>query len=344
MPSHANTDASTAPLPNPVNVAGILDSMVVGVMQFSLDGRVVYANAYARGLLQTVDKPVGDLLLTDFHPRLVWPDGSSISYDEYPAIVCLHTGKPQGPLTIGFRREEGETRWATASVVPTFDGSAQINGALATFVDITDLKRTERLLQHSDERYRRLVEESPDAIVIHRDGVIQYINDAGVALWGGDSLADFVGQSMLDLVHPRYRDSARRRIQEIERGATAPLVGQVHLRRDGRPIRVEATGMPCVYEGKPSIQAIFRNVTERRRAERRVRRQREILQTFFDHIPILVAVFAPSGRIKLCNREWQRVIGWGNELTLGEIIERCYPDAEARTRGDVCRGGPAGLD
>ncbi len=346
MPSHATTSVPTAPLPNSANIAGILDSFVVGVMQFSVDGRVVYANAYARGMLQAVDKSVGDLVHADIHPRLIWPDGSNIRVEEYPAIVCLRTGKPQGPLTVGFQREHGGTQWATASVVPTFDGSAQINGAIATFVDITELRRTEQSLRHSDERYRRLVEESPDAIVIHRDGVIQYINDAGVALWGGESLADFVGHSMLDLVHPRYRDSAQQRIQAIEQGATAPLMCQVHLRRDGRRIRVEVTGMPCVYEGKPSIQAIFRNVTERHRAQRRVRRQREILQTFFDHIPLLVAVFAPSGRIKLCNREWRRVIGWGTELTLAELIEHCYPDAEARDRVAqyVAEGKPGWID
>jgi PAS domain S-box-containing protein len=151
---------------------------------------------------------------------------------------------------------------------------------------------------------------------------------------------------MLDLVHPRYRDSARQRIQAIQRGATAPLVRQVHLRRDGRPIYVEVTGMPCVYEGKPSIQAIIRNVTERRRAERRARRQREILKTFFDHIPLPVAVFAPSGRIKLCNREWRRVIGWGTELTLQELIEHCYPDAESRARVAqyVAEGKPGWID
>ncbi|MEX2112428.1 MAG: PAS domain S-box protein [Pirellulales bacterium] len=316
----------------PAMTAGILDSVVVGVMQFSTDGRVTYANAYARGMLRIADKEIGDLVLSDFHPRTIWPDGSSIRFEDYPAVVCLRTGKPQGPATIGFRDDNGETKWVTASVVPTFDASARVQGVIATFVDITDLKQAEESLRQSDERYLRLVEETPDAIVIHRGGEIRFINDAGIALWGGASRADFIGQPVLDLVHPRHREAARRRIRAIESGITAPLADQRPLRRDGRPIRVEVIGMPCVYEGKPSIQAIFRNVTERRRAERRVRRQREILRKFFDRIPLLVAIFAPSGRIKMCNRQWQRVVGWGTELTLDELLQRCYPDAEARER------------
>ncbi len=316
----------------PAVTSGILDSVVVGVMQFSADGRLTYVNAYARGMLRTGDKEIGDVVLSDFLSQTIWPDGASIRFEDYPAVVCLRTGKPQGPTTLGSRDEQGETKWVTVSVVPTFDAAEQVQSVIATFVDITDLKRTEESLRQSDERYLRLVEETPDAIVIHRGGVIRFINEAGVALWGGASRADFIDHPVLELVHPRHRETARQRIRAIESGVTAPLVDQVHVRRDGRPIRVEVTGMPCVYEGKPSIQAIFRDVTERRRAERKVRRQREILRKFFDRIPLLVAIFAPSRRIKMCNREWQRVVGWGTELTLDELLQRCYPDVKARNR------------
>ena len=327
-------------------ISGILDSVVFGIMQFALDGRVMYANAYARGMLHIGEKKVQELELSDFQPQTIWPDGSCVRFEDYPAILCLRTGKPQGPTTVGFRGENGETRWVTASVVPTFDAAARVRAAVATFVDITELLRTEESLRQSDERYRRLVEQSPDAIVIHRDGVIQLINDAGVELWGGTNREEFIGESVLDLVHPRFRESAQRRIRSIESGATAPLIDQVHLRRDGRPIRVEVVGMPCMYDGKPSIQAIFRNVTERRRAERKVRRQREILRKFFDRIPLLVALFSPSGRIKMCNRQWRQVIGWGTELTLKELLLRCYPDEPTRERvmQFVSAGKPGWID
>jgi PAS domain S-box-containing protein len=168
-----------------------------------------------------------------------------------------------------------------------------------------------------------------------------YINDAGVKLWGGTRREEFLGRSVLDFVHPRYRDSVERRVRAAQQGATAPLYEQLHVRLDGSTVRVEAIGMPCMYDGRPSVQVILRDVTRRRRAERQVRRQRELLRNFFDHIPVLVGLFGADGRLRMVNRQWRKLLGWGGDLSLDDVISRCFPRAEDRQEAAAFMRSPA---
>jgi PAS domain S-box-containing protein len=312
---------------------GILDSVVVGVVEFNRARRAVYANAYARQMLAATGFDPDRCSLDDFQPFTIWPDGSICRPEDYPAARCFETGLPQGPTTIGVRQPGGEVIWATISVVPAPDSaSGRPETVVATFVDVSRWHQVEESLRQSEDRYRRLVEEAPDAIVVHQDSKIVFINDAGMRLWAGTTRQQFLGRSIFDFVDPRFHDVVKNRVREVHRGATAPPIDQVHVRLDGRKVRVEVTGMPCVYDGQPCVQAILRDVTRRRRVERQVRRQREILRKFFDRIPVLVAMFDPRGRARVVNRQWKRVMGCGAGVTIRQLLERFYPDALERQR------------
>ena len=234
--------------------------------------------------------------------------------------------------------------WLTVSAVPTFAPQSDVpDGVVATFVDVSHSQQIEESLRQSEQRYRRLVDDAPDAILVHQSGTVVYVNQAAVRLWGGTSPADFVGHSIYERVHPRFREQVRQRVREAEAGATTPLTDHLHVALDGSRKCVEVVGMPCVYGGVPSVQVILRDVTQRRRVERQVRRQRELLRKFFHHIPVLVGIFDKNRRIKAVNRAWKDVLGWGTELPLDELLDRCFPDPEnSRAVNDYLRTAPAG--
>jgi PAS domain S-box-containing protein len=326
----AGSDSRDVPFPpSEALMRGILDSVVVGVIQFDAGGRVTYANAYAQQKLAAT-KETASVSLADFIPFTIWPDGSSCPYEDYPAVKALRTGKPQGPSTVGVRYED-DVLWLTISAVPTFALPSSLpDGVVATFVDVSHSRQIEESLRQSEQRYRRLVDNAPDAIVVHQGGTVVYMNQAAVRLWGGTGPAEFIGQSIYDRVHPRFRERVRQRVRQVEGGATTPLSDQLHVALDGRRKRVEVTGMPCVYGGVPCVQVILRDVTERRRVERQVRRQREILRKFFHHIPVLVGIFGKDRRIKAVNRAWKQLLGWGKDLSLDELLDRCFPNPDTR--------------
>lgn len=129
--------------------------------------------------------------------------------------------------------------------------------------------RAERLLRESEERHRRLVEFSPEAIYVHSDGKLVYVNAIGAKLLAAAGSEDMVGKSLFDLVLPYYRDVAEewmRQAQEEEK-PEKDLVAIQMSRLDGQVIDVEWIGMRTTYSGKPAVQIAIRDVTERKRLE-----------------------------------------------------------------------------
>lgn len=126
-------------------------------------------------------------------------------------------------------------------------------------------------LQESEERYRRLVELSPEAIAVHSQGKIAYINAAGAKLLGASSPDALIGFPVLHFVHPNYVEKARERIRQVEtENKPIDLAEQKLMRLDGQIIDVEVVGIPATYQGSTAAQIIIRDVTERKRVERQL--------------------------------------------------------------------------
>jgi diguanylate cyclase (GGDEF)-like protein/PAS domain S-box-containing protein len=126
-------------------------------------------------------------------------------------------------------------------------------------------------LQESEERYRRLVELSPEAIAVHIQGKIAYINAAGAKLLGASSPSALIGFPVLKFVHPNYVETARERMRQVEEeNKPIELAEEKLMRLDGQIIDVEVAGIPATYQGSAAVQIIIRDVTERKRVERQL--------------------------------------------------------------------------
>ncbi len=329
--SRRSFPGSLSPVPSAEEARQMLNTVTAGILKISTEGRVLYANTQARKLLTIHEiDPLG-MSVREFEPYTVWPDGSPCAYEDCPPIKCLRTGELQVDVVVGLQLPAAPMLWIKVTAEPLLDPTTgKPAAALVTLVESTHPKHVEESLKQSEDRYRRLIEHSPDAIVVHRGGPIVFINEAGVKLWRGRSREDFIGRNILDFVHPRFREQAERRVQKIMEGGHSTLMEQRHVRLDGKPVYIEVAGSWCVYDGQRCVQAIFRDVTRRKRMDRQLRRQREMLRVFFRSIPVLVGVYGKDGRVKALNREWKRLIGWDENLCLDELIEKFYPDPNDR--------------
>lgn len=123
----------------------------------------------------------------------------------------------------------------------------------------------------SEERYRRLVELSPDGITILYAGRIEFINFSGAAILGAQSCEELIDREWLNFVHPSLHQIVRERMQLMQESSVElPWLEEKYLKCDGSEVDVEVAALPFVCDGKQSHQVIFRDITERKASERRL--------------------------------------------------------------------------
>ncbi len=168
------------------------------------------------------------------------------------------------------RRADGSPIWFKLSATPVTDRSGAFAGSFAMFTDITENKEAERAVRESEERYRSLVEASPDAIAVYQRGIVIFANPAAGQVFGGPghSSDELIGRQVIDFVHPDSREVVSQRMLQMQQERKPLLpIEEKYVRLDGHEMIVELAAIPFVWEGDPSVQIVARDVTERKQAQ-----------------------------------------------------------------------------
>lgn len=139
--------------------------------------------------------------------------------------------------------------------------------------EIAVRRRAEKALRESEERFRSLVEMAPDLILVHIEGIVSFINPNGARMLGYADPRDLLGTHVLEFVDPSYKDraAAALRTTVIERRPLPPTEFRF-LRKDGSTVDVQVSSTPLMYHGRPAVQAVAHDITERKRAEETIRK------------------------------------------------------------------------
>jgi len=165
------------------------------------------------------------------------------------------------------KRKNGELYWQETIISPIKNEEGVITHYLAVQDDVTEKIQIEQERQESEERFRKLVELSPDGILIHQEGKVKFINQAGIRLFGGTSPDDFLEKPIINLVHPSFREAVAERVARMKNGEMAPPADELLLRLDGTSFYAEVSAVPITLKGKRAYQVVFRDITERKKAE-----------------------------------------------------------------------------
>src|SRR5882672_11393517 len=221
---------------------------------------------------------------------------------------------------------EGKGRYLEGVITIERDWQKRPTGIRGVIRDITEQKLAEAALRESEERYRRLVELSPEAIIVHSEGKFVYVNPAAQRLWGAASPEELIGKDVLDVVHPDSRDIVRRRIREVEElGESTALNEQKHIRLNGDAIDVEVAGIPFVFRGRPAVQAVIRDVTDRRRGREALRQSEARLRTVVGSASLVLFALDRNGVFTLSEGEGLKALGLKPGELVGQSVFELYP-------------------
>jgi PAS domain S-box-containing protein len=219
--------------------------------------------------------------LAHFKPSLILSDHGLPAFDGFSALAIAQDKVPDVPFIFvtGSLGEEmaikalktGATDFVLKHRLATLPPA--VHRALRQADFRIQRKRAEEALHTSEERYRSLVELSPDALFVQSDDKIVFINSAGVKLFGASEAADLIGKQTESIVHPEDWAAAQECLHKMrEEGKPAPFAQYRMVRLDGSPLDVEMAAAPLNFAGKAAAQVIVHDVTDRKRAEKEIRR------------------------------------------------------------------------
>ncbi|MCU0725821.1 MAG: PAS domain S-box protein, partial [Planctomycetes bacterium] len=311
----------------------ILESSSEGIFGTDVDGNITFVNAAAcRMLGYSTGELVGQPSHEAFHHHRC--DQTPYPIEECPMYAAYRHGRAS--------RIDDELLWCKDGTgLPVEYGATPIRkdgvvvGSVVSFTDITVRRQQEQELQTQHSA----LESAANAMAItDRSGTIQWVNPAFTRLTGYER-EEAVGQN------PRVLNSGAHDRSFFENMWRTILAGSVwqgtltNRRKDGVLYQEEMTITPVrTQRGEIThFVAVKQDITERLRAEQRVRETERFFRSVLELAPDGMMVVDENGGIQLANAQCEKLFGYPREELIGQLVEKLVP-AEVRDRHPALRG------
>jgi PAS domain S-box-containing protein len=227
--------------------------------------------------------------------------------EKYPFIVRQGSNlisEKEYPMLYG-----GKGAYLCIIASPLYDADGKISGAIQVFRDITENKRAEQALKESEDQYRSLFESSQDAIFLLENTRLKKCNNQAVTILGCTQKKEIVGRSLIDfspVLQPDRMSSEQKAEEKISTAlaGTRPVFDWVFTRLDGTPLYAEVTFNQVVIRGKTLIQAIVRDMSERKQAEDALRNSERSYRDVVEDQTELISRFRADGTQLFVNQAY----------------------------------------
>jgi PAS domain S-box-containing protein len=183
---------------------------------------------------------------------------------------------------VRWRTKDGAIIHFDGASVPRLSLTGEFLSTLCTLRDVTERKSAEEKLRKSEEKYRDLIEISPDAIyVVDADGICVLGNRAGAEL-AGIPEDELIGTAVADTYLPEERYLFRERLAKLKTGSIVRFERKF-LRKNGEIVPVEVS-VSAIRGGY--FQAILRDVSERKKAEALMAAEKRVLEMIATGVPL----------------------------------------------------------
>ncbi|MCI4442125.1 MAG: PAS domain S-box protein, partial [Lentimicrobium sp.] len=208
-----------------------------------------------------------------------------------------------------------EERWLHGMGEVTFNEEGQPLQLIGSIQDITERKLVEEKLRESEEKYRGLVENSPDGIVIYVNDKITFVNDEALRIIKAKNREEIIGKPVLKYIHPDSKESIIQKMKEvIMDNHSSKIVEEKFISLEGEAIYVELKAIPTTYENQNAVQVIIHDITERKRTQEKIKQ----LSQAVEQSPVAIIITNISGEIEYANPKFTETTGYSLDEILGQ--------------------------
>lgn len=222
-----------------------------------------------------------------------------------------------GTLQFRWRRKDGRYIWAQAWNRVIVDADGKPVGMRGVTLDITARKEAEQEAERVRDRFQQILQHAGEGIYgVDEHGATTFMNDAALRMTGLTA-EEAVGRKLHDIIHHTKANGARYQapecpIYKAAHGApTAYCSEEIFWRVDGTSFPVEYVTSPIRHDGRVlGAVTVFKDVSERRKAELAFERERRLLSTIIEQMPAGVLIIdVDSGRLLLANAHVNAILG-----------------------------------
>ncbi len=281
------------------------------------DLRIVFANARSAEMFgHSIEEVIGSTV-----EKLLPPDEVEKLSELYLRTLRGEAVKQQYETT--FTRDDGTT--VTVEFGPKRMYYAGRPAVSVLMRDITKRRQMEEALRESEQKYRDVVERAHDMVAIVQDEIVKYINNRSSEMIGYMP-KEMIGTPIAEYIHPNESKRTLSDYEQLIRGEhSEPIYETTLLHKDGTQVDVEASMVPITYAGKPAELVIVRDITERRRAQERLRQSEEHYSTLVKSLTD--AVFKLRGKLIIwCNDRVEEIYGYKRDELIGEQATMLIPE------------------
>jgi PAS domain S-box-containing protein len=190
----------------------------------------------------------------------------TLSYDHLPKEVAQRRRSMMAPLlekkeTVRFV-DERAGRWYDTVSYPILNENEDVKKIAIIARDITEQKNIEKQIRESEQMYKHLLEQSFDAIAIHKEGKIAFLNEKAAKILGASSSEELIGRSIFDLIHPDSLRDLENRLRNLSSaiGKPVPILTEKFFRLDGTTVTVEVMAISFDDNSIPAVRVAFREI------------------------------------------------------------------------------------
>ncbi|MGC1243092.1 MAG: PAS domain S-box protein [Chryseosolibacter sp.] len=227
-------------------------------------------------------------------------------------------------------RCKNEMRWAEFFYAEelTANGHTVFRGVIQEKITSHDTIHLE-----GPSQYEKLLEKLPIGVVIHHQGIVAFANRHANVIIGAQRPGQLLGLNAMNFVHPDFVPGIAARIKRVSDGDSVPMVEEKFICLDGKVIDVETMAFPFFYKGKAAIHVIFRDITEKKKAQEQVRKSETLFSQLFQNVPMAVVMLDENGKVSEINRGFEQMFGYAKHELRGKNLNDFIVPEDLRSEG-----------